>query len=111
MGPYRCFFMDPSDRFTQKDGGTSGSGVIHRPWQSTGLLLVSFAVAVLIEESMGLMIERGVNELNLPAALGGGLVAMLILMPKVLNAIRATRQGSCNELSTRCSDPSWPPSA
>ena len=93
MGPYRCFFMDPSDRFTQQDGDISGSAVIHRPWQATGLLLLSLAVVVLIAESMGLMIERGVNELNLPASLGGVLVAMLILMPEVLNAIRATRRG------------------
>lgn len=93
MGPYRCFFMDPGDQFTQKGDAISENELIERPWQATALMLASLAVVVLIAESMGLMIERGVNELNLPAALGGVLVAILILIPEVLNAVQATRQG------------------
>ena len=93
MGPYRCFFMDPGDRFSQKGDAISENELIERPWQATALMLASLAVVVLIAESMGLMIERGVNELNLPAALGGVLVAILILIPEVLNAVQATRQG------------------
>ncbi len=93
MGPYRCFFMDPGDRFSQKGDAISENELIERPWQATALMLASLAVVVLIAESMGLMIERGVNELNLPAALGGVLVAILILIPEVLNAVQATRRG------------------
>ena len=93
MGPYRCFFMDPGDQFTQKGDAISENELIERPWQATALMLASLAVVVLIAESMGLMIERGVNELNLPAALGGVLVAILILIPEVLNAVQATRRG------------------
>lgn len=93
MGPYRCFFMDPVDRFSQKGDAISENELIERPWQATALMLASLAVVVLIAESMGLMIERGVNELNLPAALGGVLVAILILIPEVLNAVQATRRG------------------
>ena len=93
MGPYRCFFMDPGDQFSQKGDAISENELIERPWQATALMLASLAVVVLIAESMGLMIERGVNELNLPAALGGVLVAILILIPEVLNAVQATRQG------------------
>ena len=93
MGPYRCFFMDPGDQFTQKGDAIAENELIERPWQATALMLASLAVVVLIAESMGLMIERGVNELNLPAALGGVLVAILILIPEVLNAVQATRRG------------------
>jgi Ca2+:H+ antiporter len=50
-------------------------------------------VVVVIAESMGQLIEQGVNELSLPAGLAGILVAMLILIPEVLNAIQATRRG------------------
>ena len=93
MGPYRCFFMDPGDQFPKKGDAISENELIERPWQATALMLASLAVVVLIAESMGLMIERGVNELNLPAALGGVLVAILILIPEVLNAVQATRRG------------------
>ena len=94
MGPYRCFFMDPHERLTSQGGAIDSSGAhSHRPWQSAGLLVASLAVVVVIAESMGQLIERGVNELQLPGSLAGILVAMLILIPEALNALRATRRG------------------
>lgn len=93
MGPYRCFFMDPSERLARQVAGAGNDGISQRPWQAGALLLASLAVVVVIAESMGRLIEQGVNELGLPAALAGILVAMLILIPEVLNAIQATRRG------------------
>ena len=94
MGPYRCFFMDPHERLASQGGAIDSSGAhSHRPWQSAGLLVASLAVVVVIAESMGQLIERGVNELQLPGSLAGILVAMLILIPEALNALRATRRG------------------
>ena len=93
MGPYRCFFMDPSERLARQAAGAGNDDITHRPWQAAGLLLASLAVVVVIAESMGQLIEQGVNELSLPAGLAGILVAMLILIPEVLNAIQATRRG------------------
>ena len=93
MGPYRCFFMDPSERLARQVAGAENDGISQRPWQAGALLLASLAVVVVIAESMGRLIEQGVNELGLPAALAGILVAMLILIPEVLNAIQATRRG------------------
>ena len=93
MGPYRCFFMDPSERLARQVAGAGNEGISQRPWQAGALLLASLAVVVVIAESMGRLIEQGVNELGLPAALAGILVAMLILIPEVLNAIQATRRG------------------
>ena len=94
MGPYRCFFMDPHERLASQGGAIDSSGAhSHRPWQSAGLLMASLAVVVVIAESMGQLIERGVNELQLPGSLAGILVAMLILIPEALNALQATRRG------------------
>ena len=94
MGPYRCFFMDPNERLASQGGAIDSSGAhSHRPWQSAGLLVASLAVVVVIAESMGQLIERGVNELQLPGSLAGILVAMLILIPEALNALQATRRG------------------
>lgn len=94
MGPYRCFFMDPHERLASQGGAIDSSEAhSHRPWQSAGLLVASLAVVVVIAESMGQLIERGVNELQLPGSLAGILVAMLILIPEALNALQATRRG------------------
>ena len=94
MGPYRCFFMDAQDGAALNSGNTPGNlNEKHRPWRAGGLLVASLGVVVLIAESMGQLIERGVNELQLPGALAGILVAMLILIPEALNAIQATRRG------------------
>lgn len=94
MGPYRCFFMDPHERLASQGGAIDSRGAhSHRPWQSAGLLVASLAVVVVIAESMGQLIERGVNELQLPGSLAGILVAMLILIPEALNALQATRRG------------------
>ena len=93
MGPYRCFFMDPSERLGRQASGAGNNDITHRQWQAAGLLLASLAVVVVIAESMGQLIEQGVNELSLPAGLAGILVAMLILIPEILNAIQATRRG------------------
>ena len=94
MGPYRCFFMDPHERLASQGGAIdSREAQSHRPWQSAGLLVASLAVVVVIAESMGQLIERGVNELQLPGSLAGILVAMLILIPEALNALQATRRG------------------
>ena len=86
--------MDAQERASLNSGNTPGGlNRKHRPWRAGGLLVASLGVVVLIAESMGQLIERGVNELQLPGALAGILVAMLILIPEALNAIQATRRG------------------
>ena len=92
-GAYRDFFVemfadegsDPESRHhAELEGG---------PWQAAALLMGTLAIVVVIAESMGQLIERGVNELNLPSSLAGILVAMLILLPEAFNAIQATLKG------------------
>ena len=92
-GAYRDFFVemfaeegsDPESRHhSELEGG---------PWQAAALLMGTLAIVVVIAESMGQLIERGVNELNLPSSLAGILVAMLILLPEAINAIQATFKG------------------
>ena len=92
-GAYRDFFVemfadegsDPESRHhAELEGG---------PWQAAALLMGTLAIVVVIAESMGQLIERGVNELNLPSSLAGILVAMLILLPEAINAIQATFKG------------------
>ena len=92
-GAYRGFFVEMF-----AEGGSDPEGRHHAeleggPWQAAALLMGTLAIVVVIAESMGQLIERGVNELNLPSSLAGILVAMLILLPEAFNAIQATLKG------------------
>jgi Ca2+:H+ antiporter len=58
-----------------------------------GLLLVAYAVpVVLLAKQIARPIDHAINELGAPAALGGLLVAALILSPESLAAVRAARE-------------------
>ena len=92
-GAYRGFFVEMF-----AEGGGDPEGRHHAeleggPWQAAALLMGTLAIVVVIADSMGQLIERGVNELNLPSSLAGILVAMLILLPEAFNAIQATLKG------------------
>ena len=50
-------------------------------------------VLVLIAESMGSLIETGINDLGLPSSLGGLLVGVLVIAPEALNALQAAGKG------------------
>ena len=57
-----------------------------------GLLLVAYAVpVVLLAKQIARPIDHAINELGAPAALGGLLVAALILSPESVAAVRAAR--------------------
>ena len=57
-----------------------------------GLLLIAYAVpVVLLAKQIARPIDHAINELRAPAALGGLLVAVLILSPESLAAVRAAR--------------------
>tara|TARA_E500000178_G_scaffold49009_1_gene44333 strand:- start:790 stop:1953 length:1164 start_codon:yes stop_codon:yes gene_type:complete len=92
-GAYRGFFME---MFADEGGNPESrhhAELEGGPWQAAALLMGTLAIVVVIAESMGQLIERGVNELHLPSSLAGILVAMLILLPEAFNAIQATRKG------------------
>jgi Ca2+:H+ antiporter len=57
---------------------------------SHGLLLLAYAIPVVIlAKQIGRPIDHAINELGAPAALGGRLVAILVLSPESLAAVRA----------------------
>ena len=61
--------------------------------QSAGLMAAGLLVLVLIAESMGSLIETGINDLGLPSSLGGLLVGLLVVAPEALNALQAAGKG------------------
>ena len=57
------------------------------------LMAAGLLVLVLIAESMGSLIETGINDLGLPSSLGGLLVGLLVVAPEALNAVQAAGKG------------------
>ena len=61
--------------------------------RSGALMAAGLLVLVLIAESMGSLIETGINDLGLPSSLGGLLVGLLVVAPEALNALQASGKG------------------
>ena len=96
MGRYRNLYTERESLIiaTEQAGDLTGNEANGLPLWKAGLLLVGgLLVVCLIAESMGQLIETGITDLGLPGSLAGVLVAMLILAPEALNAVRAASQG------------------
>ncbi|MDN3715240.1 calcium:proton antiporter [Vibrio breoganii] len=65
----------------------------HGPLQSNGfhtIMLVSYLlVVILLAKSLALPINDGISEMGAPAALGGLIVALIILAPEAVGAVKA----------------------
>ena len=96
MGRYRNLYTERESLIiaTEQAGGLTGNEANGLPlWKASLLLVGGLLVVCLIAESMGQLIETGITDLGLPGSLAGVLVAMLILAPEALNAVRAASQG------------------
>ena len=96
MGRYRNLYTERESLIiaTEQAGDLTGNEANGLPlWKASLLLVGGLLVVCLIAESMGQLIETGITDLGLPGSLAGVLVAMLILAPESLNAVRAASQG------------------
>ena len=96
MGRYRNLYTERESLIiaTEQAGDLTGNEANGLPlWKASLLLVGGLLVVCLIAESMGQLIETGITDLGLPGSLAGVLVAMLILAPEALNALRAASQG------------------
>ena len=85
---HRDYFVSPDEpqAAAHAHGGESASSAYH------GLMLAAYAVPiVLLAKRIALPVDYGISVLRAPAALGGLLVAVLILSPESLAAVRAAR--------------------
>jgi Ca2+:H+ antiporter len=96
---YGVFLMIQTVRHAAHFAEPAAAGQVHReehgqqPLLLHALLLLLFLVpVVLLSEEMAVLIDHGVETLNLPAALGGVVIAALVLSAEGLAAIRAARQ-------------------
>jgi Ca2+:H+ antiporter len=96
VGRYRNLFIEsPQQQASGTLSEASGPADEHQSsiLRSGVLMAAGLLVLVLIAESMGSLIETGINDLGLPSSLGGLLVGLLVVAPEALNALQAAGKG------------------
>lgn len=94
MGRYRSLYSERDSLIVSNIEDHDNETSIFQPlWQPTVFLIVGLVLVCLIAESMGQLIETGITDLGLPSSLAGVLVAVLILAPEAINALKAASHG------------------
>ncbi len=90
---HRDYFVFEADASETKnhDGGSDHTFQIRSTKYHAVLLLAYVFPIVLLAKQIAIPINYGINVLGAPAALGGLLVAILILSPECMAAVRAAR--------------------
>jgi Ca2+:H+ antiporter len=66
------------------------------------MLLLSLAPVVLLSEYLAILVDHGIERLQLPAALGGILIAVLVLSPEALTAFHAALENHLQRAVNVC---------
>lgn len=83
---HRAFFTEADDAA----GGEGGHGAARYPaWAHTVLLVLSLLPVVLLAEPLAGIIDFSLEKLHAPTALGGIVIAVLVLSPEGLSSFRA----------------------
>ncbi|MDQ0314030.1 calcium:proton antiporter [Amorphus orientalis] len=89
---HRSFFMEPADLRQTETGEEENHGHGH-PTVSTPyhaiMLILTLVPIVILSKKLAVLVEFGIESLGAPAALGGILVAILVLAPEGLAALEA----------------------
>ena len=93
-GRHRDYFLSVADDGSVIDGGEHATPPSPaEAFTSLGLLLVALVGVVGSAKLVSPTIERGVSSAGLPLSVVGVIIAMLILLPETLAAVRAARRG------------------
>jgi Ca2+:H+ antiporter len=87
---HKTYFMAPAfgscDDFDEHDHG----GLIIRPIPFHALILATYLIViVLLSKKIAILIDHSISQLGAPGPLGGFLVAVLVLSPEGLGAVRS----------------------
>jgi Ca2+:H+ antiporter len=88
---HRAFFAEPALGHRQREGdasheGANGNGSLS--FHAT-MLLLTLVPIVLLSEFLAIIVDFGIEDLGLPAPLGGVMIAILVLSPEGLTAFHA----------------------
>lgn len=86
---HQTYFKQPDDQ--QAPGGHDDHGklTIRSTGFHAGFLFLTMLPIVLLSKKMALLVDHGISVLHAPQALGGFLVAVLVLSPEGMGAVKA----------------------
>jgi len=82
------YYKQPGQSEEEEDHAHEGLVIRSLSFHAIFLVLTMLPV-VLLSKSLGKMVEHGITTLQAPAALGGFLVAILVLSPEAMSAVKA----------------------
>jgi Ca2+:H+ antiporter len=92
---HRGFFVQPSKQLGDREIGAPARsdldhhGEIYSPPYHAALLLATLMPVVLLSKPLATLLDYGIEQLGLPVAIGGIVIAMLILSPEWTAAVQA----------------------
>lgn len=75
---------------------------MHATWVHAVLMIATLLPIVLLSKTLTKYVNSGLDMLGLPAALGGVLIAMIVLVPEGASAIRAARHNRLQRAINLC---------
>lgn len=96
-GRYRGWFKDVGDEEHHELGFQIRSVPVHAT-----LLVAHLVPIVLLAKQMATFVDAGIHSAGMPAALGGMVIALIVLSPEAMVAVRAARHNSMQQSVNIC---------
>lgn len=94
---HRGYFIEPGESLA-----TDQHHATYPTWVHAVLMLATLLPIVLLSKSLAKYVDLGLDGLGLPGALGGVLIAMVVLVPEGSSAIRAARSDRLQRAINLC---------
>src|ERR1051326_1166063 len=100
IGLYGVFLLMQTTRHSEYFRDSSGrtdaldhhAGALHSGTYHTLLLFLYLVVVVVLAEKFAIPLDNGIERFGMPQALGGAIVAAMVLTPEALSGINAARK-------------------
>lgn len=99
---HRTFFEDPRRREAETEEAAHGSHSNLHPLVHAALLVLLLLPFVVMAEELAHYVDYGIAELSAPPAIGGILIATLVLLPEAVSAVKAARADSLQRSVNIC---------
>lgn len=94
---HRGYFTEPEEPKVPEHGHAT-----YATWLHTVLMLATLLPIVLLSKTLAKYVDSGLDRLGLPAALGGVLIAMIVLVPEGSSAVKAARRNRLQRAINLC---------
>ncbi len=85
------YFREPSSNTEADDADLHGHGIVRSLPYHAALLILTLLPIVLLSKRLAKLVDFGIVQAGAPIALGGVVIALLVLAPEGLAALRAAR--------------------